>query len=104
MTGSRSELRSNVRVEIAGRDYEVVRDWAPTPQGTAKGRISTLAVDSSGRLYVLRRGVDPPVLVHSSEGGLLGSFGHGEVFDAHGIAIDARDRVFVVDRDAHEVI
>ena len=32
------------------------------------------------------------------------SFGHGEVFDAHGIAIDARDRVFVVDRDAHEVI
>ena len=104
MTGSRSELRSNVRVEIAGRDYEVVRDWAPTPQGTAKGRISTLAVDSSGRLYVLRRGVDPPVLVHSTEGGLLGSFGHGEVFDAHGISIDARDRVFVVDRDAHEVI
>jgi DNA-binding beta-propeller fold protein YncE len=104
MTGSRSELRSNVRVEIAGRDYEVVRDWAPTPQGTAKGRISTLAVDSSGKLYVLRRGVDPPVLVHSPDGGLLGSFGHGEVFDAHGIAIDGRDRVFVVDRDAHEVI
>src|SRR6202042_2129750 len=43
-------------------------------------------------------------LVHSPDGGLLGSFGHGEVFDAHGIAIDARDRVFVVDRDAHEVI
>jgi DNA-binding beta-propeller fold protein YncE len=101
---SPDELRNNVRVEIAGRRYEVIRDWAPAPEGIAKGRISTLAVDSDGRLYVLRRGVDPPVLVYSPEGEYLHEFGDGEVFDAHGIAIDADDRVFLVDRDAHEVI
>ncbi len=92
------------RVALAGRVYQVTRDWAPTPAGLAKGRISTLAVDSVGRLFVLRRGVEPPVLVYSSEGAFLYAFGEGQVFDSHGIAIDALDRVFVVDRDAHEVI
>jgi len=104
MAGGRSELLNNVHVEIAGRGYEVIRDWAPAPEGIARGRISTLAVDSGGRLYVLRRGVDPPLLVHSPEGDFLHAFGNGEAFDAHGIAIDALDRVFVVDRDAHQVI
>jgi peptidylglycine monooxygenase len=99
-----SEWRGNVRVDIAGRSYEVIRDWAPTPPGIAKGRVSTLAVDSAGRLYVLRRAVDPPVLVYSPEGEFLSHFGEGEVFDAHGIYIDAKDRVFIVDRDAHEII
>ncbi len=99
-----ADWRGNVTVDIAGQRYEVIRDWAPTPPGMAQGRISTLAVDSLGRLHVLRRGVDPPVLVYSPEGVFLHGFGDGLVFDAHGIAIDARDRVFVVDRDAHEVI
>jgi peptidylglycine monooxygenase len=104
MTQNPDQLGSHAHVEIAGRDYEVIRNWAPPPEGVAKGRVSTLAVDSEGRLYALRRGVDPPVLVYSPEGAFLQAFGDGEVFDAHGIAIDAADRVFVVDRDAHEVI
>jgi len=104
MPKNHDQLRSRVHVEIAGRGYEVVRDWAQAPEGIPKGRISTLAVDSEGQLYVLRRGVDPPVLVYSPDGAYLRAFGDGEVFDAHGIGIDARDRVFVVDRDAHEVI
>jgi peptidylglycine monooxygenase len=99
-----SEFERNVRVVIAGRGYEVIRDWAPAPEGIARGRISTLAVDSGGRLHVLRRGVDPPVLVYSPAGDFVGAFGDGAVFDAHGIAIDAQDRVFVVDRDAHQVL
>ncbi len=99
-----TDERGNVRVEIAGRDYEVLRDWARVPSGIATGRISTLAVDSKGRLYVLRRGVEPPVLVYSPDGKYLGGFGDSEVFDAHGVNIDAEDRVFVVDRDGHEVI
>jgi peptidylglycine monooxygenase len=104
MAVSLSEKPDQLRVTIAGRDYEVTRDWAPTPPGIARGRISTLAVDSAGRLYVLRRGAEPPVLVYSPQGEFLFSFGEGLVFDSHGIAIDAGDRVFVVDRDAHQVL
>jgi DNA-binding beta-propeller fold protein YncE len=104
MSQGHNQLRSRVHVEIAGRGYEVLRNWAPAPEGAPNGRISTLAVDSEGQLYALRRGVDPPVLIYSPAGAYLRALGEGEVFDAHGIAIDAADRVFVVDRDAHEVI
>jgi DNA-binding beta-propeller fold protein YncE len=95
---------AQARVVIGGQLYSIVRDWAPLPQGVPPGRISTLSVDSSGRLYVLRRGANPPVLVYGPDGGLVASFGDGLIFDAHGIAIDVEDRVFVVDRDAHQVI
>jgi DNA-binding beta-propeller fold protein YncE len=98
------DRHQRARVEIAGRAYDVIRDWAPVPAGVVRGRISTLAVDSAGRLYVLRRGVELPVLVYSPQGNFLFAFGEGLVFDSHGIAIDTLDRVFVVDRDAHEVI
>jgi DNA-binding beta-propeller fold protein YncE len=94
----------NGRVALAGRTYEVIRDWAPLPDTIAPARISTLAVDSAGRLYALRRGGDPPVVVFSPTGEFLRGFGDGLVFDAHGIAIDADDRIFVVDRDAHQAI
>ena len=60
MSLEHDQLQSHVHVEIAGRGYEVLRSWAPAPEGVPKGRISTLAVDSEGQLYVLRRGVDPP--------------------------------------------
>ena len=92
------------RVVIGGITYTVAHDWAPLPSGIAPGRISTLAVDSQDRLHVLRRGAEPPVLVYAADGRFLRSFGGGLVFDAHGIAIDAEDRVFVVDRDAHQVL
>jgi DNA-binding beta-propeller fold protein YncE len=104
MPPNNDQFRDHVHVDIANRGYEVLRNWAPPPEGIPKGRVSTLAVDSEGRLYALRRGVNPPVLIYSPDGEFLSSFGDGEVFDAHGIAIDAADRIFVVDRDAHEVI
>jgi DNA-binding beta-propeller fold protein YncE len=92
------------RVVIAGTGYGVLRDWAPLPPDIPPARISTVAVDSADRLYVLRRGSNPPVLVYSASGDFVGSFGDDTIFDAHGISIDARDRVFVVDRDAHQVL
>ena len=91
------------RALIGGIAYEVIRHWAPLPQGIAPGRVSTLAVDSNGRLYVLRRGANPPIVVYEPDGRFADSFGDGLIFDAHGIAIDQKDRVYVVDRDAHQV-
>jgi len=92
------------RVLIGGVIYAVERNWAPPPAGIATGRISTLAVDSHANLHVLRRGAEPPVLVYDAKGRFVRSFGDGLIFDAHGITIDAQDRVFVVDRDAHQVV
>ena len=66
-------------------------------------RISQVAVDSEGHIHVLRRG-DPPVLVFTPGGAFVRAYGEGVIFDSHGISIDAQDRVWVVDRDAHEVV
>jgi DNA-binding beta-propeller fold protein YncE len=91
------------KVILGGRIHDVVRNWAPLPSGAEPARVSTLAVNGAGELHVLRRGGNPPVLVYSAAGKYLRSFGAGMIFDAHGIAIDREDRVFVVDRDAHQV-
>lgn len=92
------------RVILAGVLYDVMRDWAEPPDGIEPGRISTLAVDGERRLYVLRRGANPPVLIFDADGYFISGFGAGLVFDAHGIAIDGQNRIFVVDRDAHQVL
>jgi hypothetical protein len=65
--------------------------------------VSQVAVDSEADVHVLRRG-DPPVLVFTSDGAFLRAYGEGAIFDSHGLSIDARDRVWVVDRDAHQVV
>ena len=91
------------RIALAGRRYSVERDFGPLPAGMKPARISQVAVDSEGHIHVLRRG-DPPVLVFTSGGAFLRAYGEDAIFDLHGISIDARNRVWVVDRDAHEVI
>jgi len=90
-------------ITLAGRRYSVERDFGRLPAGIKPARISQVAVDSAGYIHVLRRG-DPPVLVFTSGGAFVRAYGEGAIFDSHGISIDARDRVWVVDRDAHEVV
>ena len=90
-------------ITLAGRRYDVERDFGRLPAGMAPARVSQVAVDSEGRVHVLRRG-DPPVLVFTSGGAFLRAYGEGLIFDSHGISIDAQDRAWVVDRDAHEVV
>ena len=91
------------RITLAGRRYDVERDFGRLPAGMAPARVSQVAVNSEGRVHVLRRG-DPPVLVFTSGGAFLRAYGEGLIFDSHGISIDAQDRAWVVDRDAHEVV
>ena len=90
-------------ITLAGRRYGVERDFGRAPAEIKPARISQVAVDSEGCIHVLRRG-DPPVLVFTSGGAFVRAYGEGAIFDSHGISIDAQDRVWVVDRDAHEVI
>lgn len=90
-------------VAMGERRYAVERRWAELPNGERLEAISQLAVDRRGRVYVNRR-KDPPILVFEPSGKLQGAWGEGRVTDAHGIFITADDRVFLVDRDRHQIL
>ncbi len=90
-------------VVLAGRRYTVERDFGRGPSGLAPARVSQVAVDSLGHVHVLRRG-EPPVIVYQPDGTFVRGYGEGEIFDSHGISIDRWDRVWIVDRDAHQVV
>ena len=83
--------------------YEVVHPFGTLPDGITLGNTSHVATDSTDRVYVYQR-QDPPVLVFDGDGNLLTTWGGGELLDAHGIYISAADEVYLVDRDAHEVV
>ena len=42
--------------------------------------------------------------VYEPDGTFVRSYGAGRIFDSHGISIDARDRVWIADRDAHQIL
>lgn len=98
MTNAASTAPQLGHVTIAGGSYTVGRDFGRPPPDIAPARVSQVAVDSFGNVHVLRRG-EPPVLVFESDGAFVRSYGQGEIFDAHGISIDHRDRVWIADRD-----
>jgi streptogramin lyase len=95
--------RTPLIVTLAGRRYAVERNWGEEPAKLAKAMVSQVAVDSAGRVHTFRRG-DPPVLVFEPDGSFAYAYGEGRIADAHGIYIDRDDRVFLADRDAHEII
>jgi len=90
-------------VTIAGRSYTVRRDFGRPPSNVAPARVSQVAVDSLENVHVLRGG-EPPVLVFDPDGAFVRSYGQGEIFDSHGISIDGWDRVWIADRDAHQIV
>lgn len=91
------------RVALAGSLYEVERNWGDAPLDELPARISQAAVDRSGRLHVLRRG-EIPVIVFAGDGRFLFRYGEGRLFDPHGVTIDHLDRVWIADRDAHQIL
>lgn len=90
-------------VALGDRRYRVERPWGELPSGLAFDFISQLAIDSEGRVYVFQRG-NPPVIVFEPSGAFRVAWGDGRVADAHGICVSPDDRVFLVDRDAHQIL
>ena len=90
-------------VVMGDRRYRVERPWGEPPHDTRLAALSQLAVDSHGRVYAYQR-ADPPVVVFEPTGAFRAAWGHGLIADAHGIFISADNRVFLVDRDAHQVL
>jgi DNA-binding beta-propeller fold protein YncE len=95
-------------VALGDRRYRVLRPWGALPPDA--GKISDVTTDSDGNVYVLTRrdlALEPDghcVHVLASDGAYRHAFGAGRLIDAHMIAADPKDRIWVVDRDAHELI
>lgn len=96
-------MAESLCVVLGDRRYRVERGWGELPDGIRPSAISTIAVDSQGRVYAYRRG-SPPVVVFDDTGGFVAAWGGDRIVDAHGIFVTKDDRVFLVDRDAHEII
>jgi len=83
--------------------YKVIRPFASWPASLNIGVFSKGTTDSKGNLHVCQR-ADPPIIVFDRNGKFVRSIGNGRDMDSHGIWITPDDRVFVVDRDAHQLI
>jgi peptidylglycine monooxygenase len=93
---------ARLTVALGEQRYEVVRPWGELPHRLHLVGVSHVAVDSADRLYIYQRS-DPPLIILDRSGKYVGGLGHGLLFDGHGIFIDDRDRVFVLDRDRHQL-
>jgi DNA-binding beta-propeller fold protein YncE len=91
------------RVTLNGRLYDVQHHWGHAAVDGGHVRISQVAVDSAARLHLLRR-ARAAVVVLDPGGQFLFGYGEGQIFDPHGITIDHLDRVWIADRDAHQVL
>jgi peptidylglycine monooxygenase len=94
-------------VTLGAQRYRIQRPWGAVPDGA--GRVSDVAVDAEGRIFVLLRAdpyVDPAiptVIVLDAQGKRLDAWGEA-VADGHMLCVAPDGCVHVVDRDAHEII
>ena len=82
--------------------YEVVDNWAKTPEGWAIGQAEP-ACDSQDRVYVFNRS-DHPLMVFDRDGNFQGEWGREYLTDAHGIYISGEDHVYLPVRESHAIV
>ena len=75
------------------------------PKGWYFGRVSSVAVDADGLVYVFHRGeVADPLVVFDGEGKYVRSWGRGMFGNEHGLRVDSDGNVWVTDNGDHQVI
>lgn len=95
-------------VALGDQRYRVERPWGDLPGGPA--RVTDVTVDLDGRVHALLRSdplVDGPtdaVVTLAPEGSRLACWGGDMIADAHMLATAPDGRLFIVDRDAHEIL
>lgn len=99
-------------VSLGAQRYRVERPWGRPwgvlPAGDAL--VSDVACLVDGRVLVLLRGdpciaaCDPAVAVLGPDGTALGGWGGDIIADGHMLAVAPDGRVWIVDRDAHQII
>jgi DNA-binding beta-propeller fold protein YncE len=87
--------------------------WAPLPGGRVWGATSTVHNAGNGRIWAAERcgandncldtpDIDPVLLIDTSDGKILKSFGRGLIVWPHGIDVDAAGNVWIVDARGDE--
>ena len=75
------------------------------PDGWSFGRVSAVAVDSKGQVFVFHRGkTADPIVVFDSKGTYLRSWGRGMFGNQHGLRVDKDDNVWITDNGDHQVM
>lgn len=75
------------------------------PAGWKFGRVSAVATDSQGQVFVFQRGKKAdPIIVFDSKGNYLRSWGRGLFGNPHGLRVDRQDHVWVTDNGDHQVM
>jgi peptidylglycine monooxygenase len=100
-------MREGLIVALGDEAFRIERPFGAVE---GPGKVTDVAVDGRGRVAVLLR-TDPycdprtdPVRLFTTDGEALGSFGGADIADAHKIAADPKGHLWVVDRDAHEIV
>jgi streptogramin lyase len=83
--------------------YEVHDDWARLPPGWEMPA-AAVTVDSDDRVYCFNRTPDHPVVVFDRDGNYLSSWGAGLFAFPHTIRADARENLWLVDRDHGQML
>src|ERR1700690_1216976 len=100
--------REALYVALGGNHYKVERPWGDIPVGRALG--SDVACDARDHVFVLLRHdayLDPdlPAVIElAPDGRRLAWWGGDDIADGHMLACAPDGRVFVVDRDAHQIV
>ncbi len=75
------------------------------PAGWKFGRVSAVATDSAGNVYVFHRGPKAdPLIVFDAKGRYLRSWGKGMFSNPHGLRIDRDNNVWITDSGSHQVM
>ncbi|QIE56753.1 peptidase [Pikeienuella piscinae] len=100
-------LERSLTVALGDRRYRVER---PFFANEGPGAVSDVAICADGTTLALIRTdplvgpVGPAVFELNADGGIQASWGDDLILDAHMVAAAPDGRVFVVDRDAHEIV
>lgn len=99
--------RESLFVSLGQQRYRVERPWGDIPSGG--GRVTDVVCDGRGHVFVLLRAdsyVDarlPTVIELAPDGRRLAAWGE-MIADGHMLSIGCDGRIYVVDRDAHEIV
>jgi DNA-binding beta-propeller fold protein YncE len=75
------------------------------PNGWKFGRVSAVATDSAGNVYVFHRGAKAdPIVVFDPKGKYVRSWGKGVFGNPHGMRVDKENNVWVTDNGDHQVM
>jgi len=98
----------SLTVALGAARYRVERPWGDIPVGRAL--VSDVACDARGHVFVLLRHDSyldrgrPAVIELAPDGRRIAEWGGDEIEDGHMLTLAPDRRVFVVDRDAHQIV